>query len=244
MARRGGSETGGGGVVYGRACWRAEEGHAMVLTGGIRVCLVAMLALALSSCGDPTGSHTAPPTVRPSIAPRPSAAAGAWASVATTTPIEQGPAACATVWAPYGVTKVPPANLTDATPAAPTVVNETNGAVPDSQIATWILASNRDSLWYRWAEANDQATLLPHLGKLSLDPRSELQAMASNEPISQPDCPLSPTNLKIPSIRPEDLRFFTSRGQTVSDAYVFAGTYSAPCYVTATTASGQLVHRG
>lgn len=241
MARRGWSETGGGGVVYGRACWRAEEGHAMVLTGGIRVCLVAMLALALSSCGDPTGGHTATPTPRAPIAPRPSAAAGACASVATTTPIEQVPAACATLWAPYGVTKVPPANLTDATPQPPPVVNATKGAVSDSQIATWILASNRDSLWYRWAEANDQSSLMPRLGEVSLDPRAELQAMAANEPISQPDCALFPVKLKVFPISTADHRFFVAEGETVGDTYVFVGAYSAPCAVTATDPSGKIV---
>jgi hypothetical protein len=156
-------------------------------------------------------------------------------------PIEQAPAACAAVWAPYGVTKVPPANLTDSTPASPQVVNATKGSLSDADLARWILASSRDSLWYRWAEANDQASLMPRLGQVALDPPAELQAMAAKEPISQPDCALFPTRVVVFPITGADLRFFAAHGQTVSDKYVFVGSYPGPCVVTAKTATGQTI---
>ena len=78
---------------------------------------------------------------------------------ATTTAIDQVPAACAALWAPYGVTKVPPANLTDSTPPPPTVVNATNGAVSDATLRAWALASNRDCALVQWAETNDQISI-------------------------------------------------------------------------------------
>jgi hypothetical protein len=233
MARRGWSETGGVGVVYGHACSGAEEGHAMVLTGGIRVCLVAMLALALSSCGDPTGSHTAAPTARPSIAPRPSAAAGACASVATTTPIEQVPAACATLWAPYGVTKVPPANLTDATPAAPPVVNATKGAVSDTDALAWAVGANRAAIWYRWAEKYGQVSVLKELLTTSLIPRTELAALARGAEVDEPDCSSFGTRYAFFPLDKAGTDVFSGRGQHTSALEVLAVTYPGPCSIAA-----------
>jgi hypothetical protein len=216
------------------------EGHAMVLTGGIRVGAVAV-AVMVASCGPATPSSTASPTPHPTTAPRPSAATGACASVATTTPIAQVPAACAALWAPYGVTKVPPANLTDATPTTPQVVNATKGAVSDAQLAQWILASNRDSLWYRWAEANDQPKLLPRLASMALYPVAELQALAANEAVIQPDCALFPTKVTLFPITGAEQRFFTSQGESAADPYAFVSSYPGPCTVTALTPSGQKV---
>jgi hypothetical protein len=216
------------------------EGHAMVRTGGIRIGTVAVAAM-VASCGTPAPHSTASPTPHSTTPPRPSAAAGPCASVMATTPIAQVPAACAALWAPYGVTKVPPANLTDATPSTPQVVNETQGAVSDAQLAQWILASNRDSLWYRWAEANDQASVMPRLGVVALDPPVELQAMAAHEPISQPDCALFPNKVAVFPITADDRRFFVAHAQTVSDSYVFVGAYPGPCTVTATNSSGQTI---
>jgi hypothetical protein len=161
--------------------------------------------------------------------------------VATTTPIEQVPAACAALWAPYGVTKVPPANLTDATPQPPPVVNATNGAVPDAQLTRWTLASSRSSVWYRWAEANDQAVLISHLGSTRLVPTAELQAMAAGEPISQPDCALFPTTVKVYPITPDEQRFFATQGETVTAPYAFVGSYPGNCVVTAVNPSGRKV---
>ncbi|MDQ6847114.1 MAG: hypothetical protein M3019_05970 [Candidatus Dormibacteraeota bacterium] len=198
--------------------------------------------VAVSSCGSPAPTPT--PSARSTLtaATRPSAAAGPCASVATTTAIAQVPPACAALWAPYGVTKVPPANLTDSTPSAPTtVVNATQGGLSDAALKQWIAASNRDSLWYRWAEANDQASLMPRLGDVALDPPAELQAMAANEPITQPDCALFPAKLSVFVISPSDRRFFSSQPHTTSDQYVFVGTYPGPCMVTALNATGQTI---
>jgi hypothetical protein len=216
------------------------EGHAMVRTGGIRVGTVA-LAVMVASCGPATPSSTASPTSHSTTAPRPSAAAGACASVATTTPIAQVPAACAALWAPYGVTKVPPANLTDGTPTTPQVVNATQGAVSDAQLAQWILASNRDSLWYRWAEANDQPKLLPHLASMSLYPVAELRALAANEAVIQPDCALFPTKVILFPLTTADRQFFMSQGESVSDSYAFVSSYPGPCAITALTPAGQTI---
>jgi hypothetical protein len=216
------------------------EGHAMVLAGGIRVGAVAVAVL-VASCGTAAPSSTASPTPRVTPAPRPSAATGACASVMTTTPIAQVPGACAALWAPYGVTKVPPANLTDATPPAPQLVNATHGAVSDAELAQWIFASNRDSLWYRWAEAYDQAKLLPRLGSMSLYPTAELQALAANEAVMQPDCALFPTKVSLFPITKTDQQFFISQGESVSDPFGFVSAYPGACTVTATTSSGRTV---
>ena len=209
----------------------------MVLSGGVRAGLVVM-AVALAACGSPSPSRTPSPTAVPSATTRPSAAAGACASVITTTPIEQVPAACAALWAPYGVTKVPPANLTDATPVTKTVVNATQGAASDADVGQWILASNRDSVWYRWAEANDQPRLLSFLGSPSLNPPAEIKALAGGEAVNQPDCALFPSKVTVFPITAAGSSFFHGLGETVTSSFVFVGRYPGPCAVTASSASG------
>ena len=209
----------------------------MVLSGGIRAGLVLM-AVTLSACGSPSPTRTASPTATPVPTPRPSAAVGACASVTTTTPIEQVPAACAALWAPYGVTKVPPANLTDSTPVTHNVVNATNSALTDAQVAQWLLASNRDSIWFRWAEANDQVPLMSKIGSVSLNAAVELQAMAAGEPVDQPDCAIFPTRVKVFQITSSERQFFINHGQSVADSFVFAAEYPGACNVTAKGPNG------
>lgn len=201
--------------------------------------MATLAIVAVASCGNPAPSSTPTTRATPTAIARPSAAAGPCASVMVTTAIAQVPAACAALWAPYGVTKVPPANLTDSTPAPPPVVNGTNGAVSDAELKQWLAASNRDSVWYRWAEANTQSALLSRLGSPSLYPSAELQALAAQETIAQPDCALFPTKVKVLPVSSADRRFFASRGQSVTDSYVFVGEYPGRCTVTATTMSGQ-----
>ncbi len=200
-----------------------------------------MAVLALSSCGSPAPVPTAATRPTSTPLPRPSAAAGACASVQTTTAIAQVPAACAALWAPYGVTKVPPANLTDSTPAPPLVVNETNGAVSDGQLKMWILASNRDSVWYRWAEANVQPSLLSRLGSMALFPAAEVQALAAHESVAQPDCAIFPLKVTVFAISETDRAFFRSHGQTAADPYVFVSAYPGSCTVLGTDATGHTV---
>ncbi len=214
----------------------------MLRSGAGAGVMAALMVVALSSCGNPPPKPSTPSTAAPSRSPRPSAAAGPCATVTTTTAIADVPAACAALWAPYGVTKVPPANLTDSTPPAPaTLTNDTDGRLPDPQLAALVTASNRASLWYRWAEANDQSALMSHLGLVRLDPAAELQAMASNEPISQPDCALFPIRLTVFAITADDRQFFSAQPETAQDPYVFVGTYPGPCTVTATTPAGKTV---
>ncbi len=203
--------------------------------------VVATLAIfAVASCGNP--APTATPTARktPTAIARPSAAAGPCASVTTTTAIAEVPPACAALWAPYGVTKVPPANLTDSTPSAPPVVNGTNGAVSDADAQAWALAANRTAVWYRWAEANDQPSLLGRLGHPSLLPPAELQVLATNGTVAQPDCAIFPTKVALFAIDTEANRFFTSVGQIVSGGFALAAKYPGPCTITSVSASGQV----
>jgi hypothetical protein len=225
-------------VVYGQRSRETMEGHAMVLTGGIRVGTVAV-AVMVASCAPATPSSTASPTPHATAAPRPSAATGPCASVMTTTPIGQVPAACAVLWAPYGVTKVPPANLTDATPVPPPVVNGTHGVVTDAVARRWAQASNRAAIWYRWAEANDQPKVLAKIGVISLIPTSELQVLAANGTVSQPDCALFPTRIAEYQIGADAMHFFGSVGQHITGGTALVDTFPGPCTVTATTATGQ-----
>jgi hypothetical protein len=201
---------------------------------------VAVSVIGLTSCGSSAPIHTTTAVPRTPVAAHPSAASGPCASVTTTTDIGQVPAACAALWAPYGLTKVPPVNLTDSTPAPPVVTNGTAGAATDAVVASWAVASNRGSVWYRWSEANDQPTLLAKIGRPSLLPPSELQALDTNGTVSQPDCALFPVKEAAFEDGPAGVSYFASLGQSVSGDTVLAATFPGPCTVTATTPGGRV----
>ena len=197
-------------------------------------------AAVIAGCGgsSPSPRSTASSSA-PSAAPRPSAAVGPCASVTTTTPIAQVPPACAALWAPYGVTKVPPANLTDATPVPPEVVNATNGAVSDADARAWALAANRGSVWYRWAEANIQPSLLGRLGLVSLDPPVEREALAQGVSIQQPDCAIFPIRFSLFPVGASELQFLTSLGEVPTGKFALVGSFPGSCVVTGVTTGGQ-----
>lgn len=213
------------------------EGKAMVRTGGIRVGTVAVAAM-VASCGTPAPHSTTSPTPHSTTPPRPSAAAGPCASVTTTTPIAQVPAACAALWAPYGVTKVPPANLTDATPAPPPVTNATRGAVSDADAQAWALAVNRTGMWLRWSEANDQYALTTYLEARQVVNATLDQAMRRGTSVIDPDCDLFATQYRLFPLTTEGSAFFTSFGQATHDSYVFVERYPGPCAILGKDAAG------
>ncbi|MDQ2960816.1 MAG: hypothetical protein M3R48_07170, partial [Candidatus Dormibacteraeota bacterium] len=157
----------------------------------------------------------------------------------TTTPIADVSPACAALWSPYGVTKVPPANLADGTPVPPAVVNETNGAVSDAQANAWALADSRGSRWFQWAEANVQPGLLGHLGIVGLVPGVEMQALAAGNSVVQPECAVFPTAVRLFPLQAADVPFFATLGESVGVGYVFVDSYPANCSVTAVTPDGQ-----
>ena len=226
-----------GTVVYGQTLREVGEGSEMVLSGGVCAGL-AVMAVALAACGSPTPSRTSSPTAAPTATPRPSAAAGACASVMTTTPIEQVPAACAALWAPYGVTKVPPANLTDGTPVPTTVVNGTKGAVADADAQKWALAVNRTGVWLRWSEANDQFQLTTHLESPQVVNGIVDAAMRRGTRVTDPDCDLFAQRYLLVANDVQGTSFFSSFGQSIRDMYVFIERYPGPCAITVDSQSG------
>ena len=104
-----------------------------------------------------------PSNSTPAVSPNPSTPAdGPCSDVTMTTSIDDVGLACQELWAPYGVTEVPPSNelKIERVPDAPTVVNMTDGAVSDATAQHWADASNWDSGWWKWAQANDQLFVL------------------------------------------------------------------------------------
>jgi hypothetical protein len=210
-----------------------------VRRGNVRASVVlTVTVVAVSSCGSPTPTHTGSPRPSSTTAPRPSAAAGPCASVTTTMPIGQVPAACAAVWAPYGVTKVPPANLTDSTPTPPSVVNGSHGAVTDIDAESLAFAANRTAVWDRWAEQYDQAPLLGHLLKEGLVPASELSALSNGAQITQPDCSSFGTRYALFQLGGDGQTYFSGLGQHVSANFVLAIRHPGPCQIVATYPDG------
>jgi hypothetical protein len=219
--------------------WLEEEGSGIVRRWSVRRSVVVTLAVCgLPSCGTPGPSHTAAPSASATASVRPSAAAGPCASVLATTPIGQVSAACAAAWAPYGVTEVPPANLTDSTPVPPSVVNGTSGAVTDADVQAWAMAANRAAVWDRWAEKYDQAALLDHLLTRSLVPATELSAMSQGAQIDQPDCSSFGTRYAVFQLGPDGGALFSRLGQHPTARFVLAITYPGPCRIIATYPDG------
>lgn len=210
----------------------------MVLTDGIRVAVATVALLLVASCGSTLPAVTTSATARPTTAPRPSAAAGPCASVTTTTPIEQVPPACAALWAPYGVTKVPPANLTDSTPQAPPVVNGTHGAVTDAASDAWAMAANRTGTWLRWSEVNDQYQLTTHIESTQVVNATVDRLMRSGTSVIDPACDLFADKYSLFPMTAEGSRFFTSFGEVTHDEYVLVEHYPGPCAILGKSPSG------
>src|SRR5438132_9837578 len=154
--------------------------------------LLTGVGLLAAGCGSPS-APTSKASAR-AVAASPSPSGGPCATVKTTTSIDQVPTACAALWAPYDVTKVPPPDIIqqERVPPAPHVVNKTNGAVSDAEAQSWANASNNGSGWFKWAEANDQPGFLTHLEVIADVLPAEQLALSRGAYVTQPDCNLYP----------------------------------------------------
>jgi len=196
-----------------------------------RLSVAALVGLALADAGCGSAGRVAPKaTPQPSM-PAHSVVAGPCSSVRTTTPIEDVPAACAALWQPYGVTKVPPPDILqqEHVPSAPPVRNMTNGAVPDSVAQHWADASNWESGWLKWAEANDQPGLLTHLSGGAVIGRPENAAMHDGATIAQHDCNLYPLSNALYRMGEDGAAYFARKGLQTDDAFVLVAVYGGPC---------------
>lgn len=189
--------------------------------------MAGALGLILAACGGSGG--TAPTaTLRASAS---TTSTDPCSSVKTTTPIEDVPTACAALWAPYGVTKVPPVDILqqEHVPAAPPVANMTGGAVSQQEAQAWANASNRGSGYYEWAEANGQLALLSHLvGTSDIAPNEE-QALAEGAVVYLPACDLFPLSNTLYPITAADQTYFARKHLPTEDPYVLVARFAGPC---------------
>ena len=190
-----------------------------------------LLAAGCSSSATPT-----PTTSTHSASKSPSVSPGPCATVKTTTSIDQVPTACAALWAPYDVTKVPPPDILqqEHVPPAPRVVNRTNGAVSDAEAQLWANASNNGSGWFRWAEANDQPGFLQHLEVIADVLPAERVALSKGANIDQPDCNLFPSAESLFQVKADGAAFFAREGIPTKAAFVLVVTFSVSGSCTAT----------
>jgi hypothetical protein len=206
--------------------------------------LVCAWVLAASGCGATlsVATPTTAPTSRPGVAraPSPEDMGGPCAGVKVTTPIGDVAPACQALWAPYGVTLVPPSNelAMEHVPNAPPVVNMTDGAVSDATAQHWADASNWDSGWWKWAQANDQLFLLEHLVGPALIPAAEVDALQGGGSVDQPDCDLYPLSSKLFAVGAEGKAYFARKRLPTDDDYLFVVVYSGPCTETVRHAGG------
>ena len=184
----------------------------------------------------------ATPTPRESQAASvsPSAATNACASVRTTTPITKVPTACELLWEPTHDTLVPPVNILqqEQVPAAPPVKNMTNGAVSQADAQYWADAANWESGWDKWAEANDQPSLLARLSGPALVSTANVQALEQGATIDQPACDLYPTSVSLYPVGADGSAYFTRKGLPADMTYVLVVGFTGPCNPVATYPDG------
>ena len=221
-----------------RACFPVTIGLGKAMR---RLAIVAMLGMgwSVAACGS---SSTTAPSTGSSASPSASVTVGGpCASVKTTTAIADVPPACAALWAPYQVTKVPPPDilLQEHVPLAPPVKNMTNGAVSDADAQLWANASNRGSGWYKWAEANDQPAFLRHLVGPALIPADEQQALAAGATIQLADCNLFPTRNALYPVSASAQAFFGRKGLPTHNRFALVVAYPGPCAENVTYPDGR-----
>ena len=113
-------------------------------------------------------------------------------------------------------------------PAAPNVVNMTNGAVSQPDAQHWADASNWDSGWLRWADAHTQPFLLSYLVGASLVSAAQQLALQQGATISDPDCIFPKANALFP-MSASDKAYFARKGLPTDDAYVLVVRFAGPC---------------
>jgi hypothetical protein len=162
------------------------------------------------------------------------------AAVLTTTEITSVATACQDLWAPYGVTEVPPSNelAVEGVPVPPAVVNMTGGAVSDATAQRWAEASNRDSGWWQWAQGHDQLYMLRFLVGPALIPADEVEVLQNGGTVDQPACNLYPIRWQLFPVDAAGRAYFARKSQPSDDAYVFVIVYSGPCSETTHSANG------
>jgi hypothetical protein len=200
--------------------------------------MLAGVGVAAAGCSSPTVST---PTGRVTPMPSRSASGGPCASLKVTTPIQNVPAACADLWAPYQVTVVPPPGILqqEHVPAAPKVVNMTAGAVSDADAQHWADASNSQSGWLQWAEANDQPGFLIHVAGPDVINVMEQHALSQGATIAQPSCNLFPVDNKLYPVGSNGNAYFSRKGLPTDNQYVLVATFKGPCSATATFPDGK-----
>jgi hypothetical protein len=151
------------------------------------------------------------------------------------------PPACAALWAPYQVTKVPPPDILhqEHVPAAPPVINMTNGAVSDATAQQWANADLRVAGWFRWAEGFGQEVFLHHLGGSDTLNPAERTALDLGATIAQPDCNLYPSQRVLFAVGPDGDAYFLRRGLPADNNYVLVEAFTGPCSAIATYPNGQ-----
>lgn len=196
-------------------------------------CLLLSACSGSAATATPSGAQGSPSA---SAAPN---VAIACSSVHTTTPIDKVPATCAALWRPYLVTMVPPPDVLrqENVPAAPKVTNMTDGAVSQTDAQHWADASNWDSGWLRWADAQDQRFLLPKLVGSALVGPSQEQALEQGATISDPDCIYPESNTLFP-VTASDRAYFAHKNLPTDDKYVLVATFTGPCVSVATYPDG------
>ncbi|MHB8719669.1 MAG: hypothetical protein ACYDAC_12395 [Candidatus Dormibacteria bacterium] len=191
--------------------------------------LAVAAAVVSAACGPAPASPSGSPRVSASATA--SAAAGPCASVRVTTAIAEVPPACAALWAPYGVTKVPPVDLLQGTPTPPPVIDETNGAVPQATADAWALALNHAGMWSQWSEANLQYQLTLHIEGPQVVNVQIDQLLRAGTAVIDPPCDEFGVSYHLRPVDADLSRFLQQYGERTAGRYAFVLDLPGPCVI-------------
>ena len=195
-------------------------------------CVAVCAACGSTQGGNAPGSSGSSSTPAPNavnLAPFPAAVLKACKGVDVTTPLAKVPAACQSLWTPYGVSEVPPMNLFDHIPALAPATNGTNGAVSNSELHTWELAFYRDQALFQWAERYSQVGFFNKIEAPSVLSQSEATTLGSGSYIEDPQCDIFPTSISLVRVSKSDASFLeVISGSTTTSTYALNAKFDPP----------------
>ena len=193
--------------------------------------------MVLAGCSSTSTSSvsTTTPSVHASGSPvapgAPAANAGPDLSLfpAVATPFDQAPAALQTAWGGLGaISIIPGKDVFNSMPAVPTLANQTDGAVPDSDAQAWAVSLYREGALSIFAEAHGDAALLGVVQSEFATNVDVENTLTQGGTVSDPPCDQYPTRLVLRPVSEADRTFFMNAQQGVGSAkYIFVATYSA-----------------
>ena len=181
----------------------------------------------------PSGGPADPPTLLSQLLVT-YAPGSACASVAVETPIANVPAACASAWAPYHVSRVPGQDAVKRTPRFPQV--SAGPGVSPQEAMKLAVALWRTKTFQAFALGTEQPAIEEGLSRNNVFLRAGAEEIAveKGDRVSTPLCHFFATQIRVVTVAQDFESFVHRSGRLLGVKARFMG----PCYATATDSKG------